>query len=355
MAREVSSAAKAGAIACVLAVLAPGLALAAASHPHAGVPAEWLPLASALGGGAIGAGGKWFFDQWSDSLKARRLFAEKIADSVVKLSQEHYWRLATVSGVLARVLQLTVQERVLHLVLPWDTRADLDAKLRTLSNEAAKRTFPHFVHLISSFQTFQFHGSNTYLLTRHAAGEDCKRLYNAFIDSLSDELRGQLAELHAANVNLAGKFEPPDRKRVSEVEPADLTLEIITKTFGKQYKMWKLWLDERPDSVQRAADTLRAYSELLTLELADLYQAWLRRDPTGAQDRWDVLSAASRGALQRVRGVSTLYQPLGGGLTGSPLSAPPAARAPGAASAEMRQNLREPDPPKKDSPLAASQ
>lgn len=353
----------AAAAACLLAAGAAaaslGMAGAALAQTPGGAPAaagaggtpegvlKWLfdtfNLVFASGaafGAAAGVLGKWLFDQWSERLKAQRTFAAKVADSVVKLSQEHYWRLATVSGVLARGLQEAVQNRMLHLALPWDTRGALKARLGDLSSKAAKETFPHLVVLISCFEKFQFRGSNTYLLTRHSAGEDCKRLYNAFIDSLSEELQERLAELHAREIDFSEGAGPPkeddapkkegeaakkaetpsNKKRASEVAPADLRPDIVEREFPEESAMWRRWLHEQPAMALRGADMLRAYSELLSQELAELHKDWLvdGRPWSGIAaggSRWNIVSDRSRAALDHVFGSSTLYLPLGAGLT----------------------------------------
>jgi membrane protein YqaA with SNARE-associated domain len=290
------------------------------------VVAWLLQQTSLVAAGAVGAVlgfvGKWVFEQWSARLKAQRDFAGKVADGVVQHANKYYWLLATASGVLARGLDEAVRSRMIHLVLRWDSRDDLSLRLDELAAQAERDTFPHLVWLISRFQEFQFVGSNTYLLTDHAAGETCKRLYNDFVDSLSQELRSRLANLHAREIDLGP---PTGRRRASEIAPAELRPDVVAAAFGEESRMWRRWLRESPEAVLRAANSLRAYSEVLTHELAHLHRHWFRRGSAGgdlllpevAFDDWPhVLTDRSFGALRRTRWSSPLYRPLGGGVFG---------------------------------------
>src|SRR5208337_5248812 len=114
---------------------------------------------------------------------------------------------------------------------------------------------------------------------------------------------------------------------------------------------YREWLKGQLDQVCIAAQSLRAYNELLGLELATLYRSWFRRIPNSdlakaelaAYRRWrDALTEESVLAITRARSGSELLQALG-------RASPPRPRAvakPGddAAKQTPPPPNREPDP-----------
>lgn len=119
-------------------------------------------LAGALGT-AFGVHVKWLLEQRSVRSAARREFAQKVTTQISNLADKHYWSLANYAGLLAGVLENYLRTRCYHLLLIWDESSQLAVRLDELATEAADNSFPHFCHLISLFDTFQFQGSNTYL------------------------------------------------------------------------------------------------------------------------------------------------------------------------------------------------
>jgi hypothetical protein len=282
---------------------------------------SWFDL---LFGGTLGAALgyliKWGLDQFSLRIAARREFAEKVTEEISKLSTEHYWSLANYAGVVSGRLENYLQGRAYHLLLQWNDPSDLRHRLDELADEAAKNSFPHLCRLIASFDAFQFTKSNTYLLTDHAAGETCKRLYNTFVGSLPEKLN--LANLYASEIT----DENGKKEKIGLVHPAYITEKVIMQHehLANEWKTWRNWLRNNLGDVIQSADALRAYNELLLHELANLYRDWFKQEQPETPyadelvfDAWpNVLTEQSFIVIGRTRQQPTLLSPLGASITG---------------------------------------
>ena len=313
----------------VLSAATPALGFAAtASDPPAGgflgLFRSWSDLAlGGVLGTAIGYLIKWALEQLSLRVAARREFAQKVTDQISSLADNYYWGLANYAGVLAGALEGYLQLRYYHLLLHWERKLLLRGRLNELADEATARSFPYLCRLISLFYMFQFEGSNTYLLTDHAAGETCKRLYNTFVGSLPQD-KLNLANLYALEID----YQKSEKRKVSEIPPAHLTKEVIDRNeeLKETYKAWRNWLRNDLSGVLQAADALRAYNELLLHELAKLYRDWFGRKQPDVPyveevvlDAWpNVLSEQSFVAIGRARQQPALLVPLGSAVSGKP-------------------------------------
>jgi hypothetical protein len=282
---------------------------------------SWFDL---LFGGALGAALgyliKWFLEQFSLNVAARRKFAEKVTEQISTLATEHYWSLANYAGLVSGLLESYLQSRAYHLLLQWNDPSDLSRRLDELADETAKKSFPHLCRLIALFYAFQFEESNTYLLTEHAAGETCKRLYNAFVGSLPEEL--ELANLYASEIT----DENGEKKKIGLVHPAYISDLVISghKELAIERKKWRNWLRHNLENVIQTADALRAYNEILIHELANLYRDWFKKGQPGVpyadelvSNAWpNVITEQSIIVIGRTRQQPTLLSPLGAAITG---------------------------------------
>lgn len=316
----------------------PDLAWAADAEPAPTLPLfdwiwEFVNTYQALFGGALGAGvgylAKWFFDQWSAERTARREFAQSVTTQISELAQKYYWSLANYAGVVAGLLESYLDNRTHHLMLQWDDRKYLDERLDEIAGRFAEMSFYHFCRLIGLFDAFQFQGSNTYLLTSHAAGETAKRLYNTFIGSLPTEdgtdSIDTLKIVKALREERQTDFsEKP--LRVCDFPSALFMEEIAKKELKTELENYSNWIKNRVPDVEEAADALRAYNEVLNHELARLYRDFFRKTPPDASlylgevafDEWpNLLTEQSYSAIERASLQSALLKPLG-----APISAP---------------------------------
>jgi hypothetical protein len=292
---------------------------------------------------ALGFLAKWAIETWTARAAARREFVQKFATKVTSrvatLANQHYWSLANYAGLLALLLEDYLHTRIYHLMLIWAAPDELAKRLDDLAQKTANQSFPHFCRLVGLFNAFQFQGSNTYLLTDHASGESCKRLYNTLVNSLSGELNRKLANLYQREIPY-GSDGNQKATKISDLPAAALT-DDITKTYLNEEKSaWRDWLRFDPAGVSRAAEALRAYNELLGHELALLYKDWFDRSRAAigfggdaVVHRWpNVLTAQSLVAIGQSRSESPLLRPLGTAVS------TPAATAPneGASGARRR-------------------
>jgi hypothetical protein len=301
---------------------------------------------------ALGVLGKWAFDEISAANAKRRDFVAKTSDKVVGLAWDHYWGLANASGTLAG--RLTSHLRVVdaHLLIHWQDRASLDKRMNEIADATAKESFASFVRLLHAFERFQFRGSNTYLLPHHSAGEALRRLYNRFVESLGDELKGSLTPIRLAVERMtaerdkeghekppdlgSAKFEMPpwspvEAKREGEADAAaearrEGKANNEAADLARAQKRYATWLKSQPAAVAEAADALHAFSRLLTHELAELHTVWHRdRGPFSLPDAFRQAKAAVEGgawpgvlddraveAIARARSASPFFSPLSG-------------------------------------------
>jgi hypothetical protein len=238
----------------------------------------WLVVSGAAGAVA-GAILQYFFAQRSARTEARRKFADNVTGKIAELASAHYWPLANQAGTLAELLEDYIDGRAHHLILNWQSADPIDVRLDAHAKDYDDR-WDDLNQLLELFKKFQT--SNTYLLTHHASGEMCKKLYNTFIANLPAQ-------------------EPTNGDSNAGDEPAGKdTSDEAAK------KRWSYWLRNNPLDVQRAAAALRAYNEVLSTELALLYEDWFQqRDPIRvfkaslAYQKWpDVLTEQSLAAIE---------------------------------------------------------
>ncbi len=288
---------------------------------------EFVRTYQALFGGTLGAAlgylGKWLFDQWSAERTARREFAQTVTTQISKLAKDYYWSLANYAGVLAGLLESYLDNRTYHLLLLWDDRRDLDSRLDEIATTFAETSFYHFCRLIGLFDSFQFQGSNTYLLTNHAAGETSKRLYNTFIASLpTDNTQDGINTLKIVKVLREEHNTKLSSKPMKVVDyPSELFMSTIAKdALKEELKSYSNWIKNRIPEVEEAAAALRAYNELLNHELARLYRDFFKKTAPDSQlyleevafDDWpNLLTEQSYSAIERANVQSALLRPLG--------------------------------------------
>jgi hypothetical protein len=332
---------------------------------------------------AIGAALKWLLDEVKATNAKRREFVARTSEKVVDLAWTHYWGLANATGTLAGRLTQHLRMVDAHLLVIWGEPAALRQRTEELAKETADASFASFVRLLYAFERFQFRGSNTYLLPHHAAGETLRRLYNRFIESLDTELVKCLPDVRLAierkltvkdkegrddpRLDLgSAQFETipgfsTDRLGPAAADRADAALERALQPARERYEAW---LATQPAAVAEAADTLRAFSRLLTHELATLHAVWHRdKGPFALSEAWrqaqaavigrawpGVLDETSVETIRRARSVSPFFTPLGMGARAEkpprpeaqPVEAPAAAPAPPAAAGAFE---RRPAPP----------
>jgi hypothetical protein len=298
--------------------------------------ALWLGLPTALAGliaAAVSFLAPKIWETYNTTLVARRKFIEGVTADVVKLASTHYWALANAAGTVGDLLDEHLQSVQAHLLLayarPGQTGTEparrLGERIDELCRDTADRSFPSLVQLIVLFDRFQFAGSQTYLLPRHAAGIALRKLFNQFAaalpaDGFTAAIR-QGVETHlvreakptsgAPVFGMAGSFlDNPER-----LDELDLT---------RARDRYCRWLRENPVSVSEAADALRAYAELFSHELADLNRVFFRdrgRNMTtnefGMQmalsSTWSgTLTENSLLSFARAGLQSEFYRPLGG-------------------------------------------
>jgi hypothetical protein len=344
------------------------LALAAAAGPaHATAGAEanpavlffrwleaWLGTSAAaivivVALPALGAALKWLLDEVKAANAKRRDFVARTSEKVVDLAWTHYWGLANATGTLAGRLTQHLRMVDAHLLVIWVAPGALRQRMDELARETADASFPSFVRLLYAFERFQFRGSNTYLLPHHAAGETLRRLYNRFVEGLDTELVKALPDVRLAierkltvrdkdgrddpRLDLgSAQFETipwftADGLGAAAADRTDAALEGALRPARERYEAW---LATQPAAVAEAADTLRAFSRLLTHELASLHAAWHRdKGPFALSDAWrqaqaavigrawpGVLDESSVETIRRARSVSPFFTPLGMGARG---------------------------------------
>jgi hypothetical protein len=307
---------------------------------------------------ALGAALKWLLDEVKATNATRRAFAARTSEKVVDLAWTHYWGLANATGTLAG--QLTQHLRMVdaHLLVIWAEPAALRQRTEELAKDMADASFASFVRLLYAFERFQFRGSNTYLLPHHAAGETLRRLYNRFVECLDTELMKCLGDVRLAIErkltvkDKEGRDDPRldlgsaqfetipwfsgDGLGAAAADREDAAFERALQPARQRYETW---LATQPAAVAEAADTLRAFSRLLTHELATLHAVWHRdKGPFALTDAWrqaqaavigrawpGVLDETSVETIRRARSVSPFFTPLG---MGARAEAPPRQEVP---------------------------
>ncbi|MCU0985406.1 MAG: hypothetical protein MUC89_10755 [Acetobacteraceae bacterium] len=332
---------------------------------------------------ALGAALKWLLDEVKATNAKRREFVARTSEKVVDLAWTHYWGLANATGTLAGRLTQHLRMVDAHLLVIWGDPGALRQRTEELAKETADASFASFVRLLYAFERFQFRGSNTYLLPHHAAGETLRRLYNRFVESLDTELVKCLPDVRLAierKLTVKDK-EGRDDPRLDlgsaqfETIPwftadgigtaaADLTDATLERALRPARQRYEAWLATQPAAVAEAADTLRAFSRLLTHELASLHAVWHRdKGPFALSEAWRQAQAAVIGhawpgvldensveTIRRARSISPFFTPLGMGARAEqpprpeaqPVEAPAAAPAPPAAAGAFE---RRPAPP----------
>ena len=294
-------------------------------------------------------------------LAARRAFVDKTTGQISDLAKEHYWALANHASVLGAALEEYLYIVDYHLLLEFNGPDVLEERLNIVAKMYADRTFYDLCRLIWLFKKFQFDGSNTYLLTTDSAGRACRQFYNNFISVLplteesaqldilaildvmhrrqpaggsdTSEIgkKGESAETGKTKKSAeTGKAEKPLETGKKETPPTGH--EFSVKEFISRFvdppgdladvkEAYRLWLRSRLDNVTLAAQALRAYNELLSHELANLYRGWFKHQAYSAlpfakavaYDQWpEILSRNTAGAIAQALTGSELLQSLAG-------------------------------------------
>ena len=307
-------------------------ALAAEGEPAATVTLGFKSLFIAVAG-AIGG---WFLklaaDLISGRFAARQKFTDEITDQITDLAKQHYWSLANHAGVLAGLLEDYLYRVDYNLLLQYDSASDLNDNLAVLAKSFADQTFYSFCRLIWLFDRFQFEGSNTYLLTTGTAGRSSRQLYNSFITTLPESGEGGQGSLDLGAIIAAMRRKGQENTAAGTNATDDVTAAEFGRMLAKPGDPFNLvgsqaayreWLAARPDQVTIAAQSLRAYNELLSHELANLYRDWFRRkknsdltfaEPAAFHTWPDILTEESVKVITRARSDSELLQALGRGV-----------------------------------------
>jgi hypothetical protein len=339
---------------CVLgataAALLAGTAIALADG-QATVPADHASslfdtknILTLLGGGGLGGVLAWFGKPLVENINAdlakRREFRKETTGQISKLAQDHYWFLANHAGVLGGMLEEYLMYVDFHLLLEYDRPGALADRLKEIADGYSYQTFYSLCRLLWLFDKFQFEQSNTYLLTTDLAGRSCAQLYNSFIMSLpmsSEDVAPPLDTLAILDIMtrpiaMHGRKDPVNGFDLTEAEfnkmaDGDRSDDRVTDdpragSLAEARVAYRDWLGGRLDQVCVAAQSLRAYSELLGLELARLYREWSKKVPNSqladaekdAYYEWlDALTGESVHAISRARAGSELLQALGRG------------------------------------------
>ena len=284
-------------------------------------------------GVALGFLAKWLLEQMSARIAARREFAKEVTKQISSLAEKHYWALANGAGVLAGQLEGYLASRTAHLIIPWEDRTALRDRLGVLAEETTKESFIRLCQMIWLFDSFQFQGSTTYLLTSHSAGDMCKRLYNMFVGSLSlpqDEL-AKIRELSIELVEGTGEKAVKATRKLRDLPPGTLTQDLIDKSLPHAKTAYAQWLRSNAIEVATAASALRAFNELLNQELAVLYRVWFRERAPFPEayvyeqqfGQWpDLLTRESADTLALAGYQSNLLRPLGSAGAAQPSASP---------------------------------
>jgi hypothetical protein len=292
---------------------------------------------------------KWVLEQISARIAARREFAKEVTKQISTLAEKHYWALANAAGVLAGQLEGYLADRSVHLIPIWESRENLRARLDEMAEDAGKKSFPYLCRLIWLFDSFQFQGSTTYLLTSHSAGDMCKRLYNVFVGSLPlPQLDiAKIRELTIDQEERVGDKLYKVKRKLRDLPAGALTEQQIHEELQPQEKAFIDWLKHGAVDVSAAASALRAFNELLNHELALLYRVWFRdREPYPEAymleqqfGQWpDLLTRQSVDTLALAGYQSNLLRPLGSASTApSTAAARPPKRADKKKPAEQPQ------------------
>ena len=296
----------------------------------------------AAAGGLLGWLGKLLADNINGRMTARREFINQTTGQITTLAKDHYWALANHAGLLAGLLEEYLNVVDFHLLLEWESAGDLASRLNAIAKGYSDQTFRSLCRLLWLFDKFQFEQSNTYLLTSDIAGRSCRQLYNSFIMSLPTSEENPASRLNTLAIldvmirpiGVSGREDPVAGFELTEAEFNELAADIdkggrppvhedprLAK-LREARGVYREWLTGQLDQVCVAAQSLRAYSELLGLELATLYRGWFRRVPNSnlanvellAYQTWlDALTEDSVIAISRARSGSELLQALGRG------------------------------------------
>jgi hypothetical protein len=273
-------------------------------------------------GVALGFLAKWLLEQMSARIAARREFAKEVTKQISSLAEKHYWALANAAGVLAGQLEGHLASRTMHLIIIWDSRAALRGRLDELAAEAGEKSFLHLCQMIWLFDSFQFQGSTTYLLTSHSAGDMCKRLYNMFVGSLpaAGFNIARIRELTTEVPQGSGDKAAMVKKKLRDLPAGTLTETQIGVELNAEKMAYIQWLKHNVLDVSTAASALRAFNELLNHELAILYRVWFRERAPFPEayaykqqfGQWpDLLTRQSADTLALASYQSSLLRPLG--------------------------------------------
>lgn len=317
---------------------------------------------------AIGFLGKWLFDQYSSHLKIQREFGAQTAKDVASLSRSHYWTVANASGTLAHGLRAYLRqvEITLYLDLRDDslTRRDHAAMreaLRVAASDASRALFPHLVRLVWHLDSFQFRGSNTYLLPSHGAGQQLRRLYNRFMGLLPPAEGGSSGSLAATILLQTETKAPRGKDGAADIgssrigDPAWLAEAGLTASQDR----FATWLRDQLPRVVEATEALEAFARLFSSELARLHRAffhdrhaeddvWLPERAV-ARDAWPgILTAQDIATLRRVREQSAFFGSMGAAPSVAPAAQAPAAPPPPSEPAdEIRASPPSQPPPRR--------
>lgn len=258
---------------------------------------EWL--FNVLTGTTAASGLAWvigrIYAQTEAKLTQSRTFIQETTKRVVSLSETHYWGLANGAGTLAASLRAYLETVEAHLMLVYvepgtrDPQAvkRMSKRIADLAEESSRRSFPGLVRLVERFHRFHV-GSNTYLLPRHSADEDLRRLYNQFVEALPPppfltSIR-QGVELHLSNEAKLRSDGPPFGMAGSFLELPGNLLEL---GLDEPRQAWQGWLRDALPHVQTACDALEAYSAVLSHQLALLHEVFFedRSDTTKVGDQ----------------------------------------------------------------------
>lgn len=243
--------------------------------------------------------GEALFGEFAAGGKIRREFADATAKQVASLANQHYWTIANAAGTLSGELRSYLEAVEICLYLDFAEREHLDWMIADVGKGASSGSFPTLVQFVCVLHSFQFEGSNDYLLPDRSASTHLRRLYNSFrvlikTDS-GDDLATRILQLRKKYQDKDGKFDLEKMlnaasQRSEKKGPGG---RLIDRDMELLRRDWAKWLRNNLPSVLEAANALEAFSRLLQYQLAMLYKHWFHDEKT-ADELANVQDAVER-------------------------------------------------------------
>jgi hypothetical protein len=281
--------------------------------------------------------GKWGFKELSAKNKMRRDFGANTAKRIAELADQHYWAIATAAGMLSTGLRAYLERIEMQLYVDFESGTKLKQVVQDVAIEASFVTFPSLVQLLWSLHTFQFLGSNDYLLPQYEAGVNLRRLYNSFRASLTfaNSKEDDLATSVLLRIEgKDGKFDVQAALKSASNRSMDKPDQLDDPDMEVLRAAWARWLAGNLANVLSATRYLETFSRVLQQQITELYCDWYdsrkpsRFDLRQRDTTWGVLSPTDQKTLAAARAQNDLMFPLRQAARGpAALIAPPSQKA----------------------------